>query len=134
MPFCITYHTFFDKPRPPSSARLVDPSVGARGACGSLFQPFVGSSVARASVSERLTFPVSVLSCLGWLTYLSLQTNLPSMCGISALLHFEKRNRFDLAPLLTMHSTLAHRGPDGEGFLLLNDALEARHFERAPIS
>ncbi|MHB8653645.1 MAG: asparagine synthase (glutamine-hydrolyzing) [Terriglobia bacterium] len=55
------------------------------------------------------------------------------MCGISALLQFAKRKRFDLAPLLTMHSALAHRGPDGEGFLLLNDALEARHFDRAPL-
>ena len=24
------------------------------------------------------------------------------MCGISALIHFEKRDRYDLAPLLTM--------------------------------
>ena len=90
--------------------------------------------MARASVPERLTFPGRSCLASGWLTHLSLQTNLPSMCGISALLHFGTRNRFDLAPLLTMHSTLAHRGPDGEGFLLLNDALEARRFERAPIS
>jgi asparagine synthase (glutamine-hydrolysing) len=54
------------------------------------------------------------------------------MCGISALLHFEKRKIFDSAPLLTMHSALAHRGPDGEGFLLVNDAFESQILRRPP--
>ncbi len=62
----------------------------------------------------------------------SRQPDLTSMCGISALLQFGDGKRCGLAPLLTVHSALAHRGPDGEGFLLLNDELEARRLLHVP--
>jgi asparagine synthase (glutamine-hydrolysing) len=38
----------------------------------------------------------------------------------------------DLAPLLAMHSALSHRGPDAEGFLLLDARLRATALERLP--
>src|SRR5262245_35193754 len=53
------------------------------------------------------------------------------MCGISALL--ERRGAtLDLSPLRVMHSALAHRGPDGEGAVLVDADLRATGYERVP--
>ena len=41
------------------------------------------------------------------------------MCGISVLLDISGSRRF-MSRLLAMHSVIPHRGPDGEGFLLLD--------------
>jgi asparagine synthase (glutamine-hydrolysing) len=42
-----------------------------------------------------------------------------SMCGISVLLDISDSRRFT-SRLLAMHSVIPHRGPDGEGFLVLD--------------
>src|SRR5262245_51777699 len=41
------------------------------------------------------------------------------MCGISVLLDISGSQRF-ASRLLAMHSVIRHRGPDGEGFLVLD--------------
>jgi asparagine synthetase B (glutamine-hydrolysing) len=46
------------------------------------------------------------------------------MCGLSAIVKFEPGNQL-LPCLLSMHRCIPHRGPDGEGFALLDSALTA---------
>lgn len=53
------------------------------------------------------------------------------MCGISAVLG-ARGAALDLAPLRVMHTALEHRGPDGEGVLLLDPQLRATARERIP--
>ncbi len=48
------------------------------------------------------------------------------MCGISGVVSFGSPPQRDLADLRTMHDLLRHRGPDGEGCLLVDRSL---HFE-----
>jgi asparagine synthase (glutamine-hydrolysing) len=48
------------------------------------------------------------------------------MCGISAI--FDPRTRHaTLGKLLAMHAPIRHRGPDGEGFLIADDARTKRY-------
>jgi asparagine synthase (glutamine-hydrolysing) len=53
------------------------------------------------------------------------------MCGISAILNFGESTS-DLEDLLAMHDAQAHRGPDGQGFLLVDASLRARAFRVPP--
>jgi asparagine synthase (glutamine-hydrolysing) len=46
------------------------------------------------------------------------------MCGLSAIIDFEPGKRL-LQSLLAMHKGISHRGPDGEGFTLLDAAWHA---------
>jgi asparagine synthase (glutamine-hydrolysing) len=41
------------------------------------------------------------------------------MCGLSAIVDFEPSDRL-LQPLLAMHERIPHRGPDGEGFIVVD--------------
>src|SRR5262245_31314876 len=47
------------------------------------------------------------------------------MCGLSAIVDFDGNPRAHAA-LLAMHAAIPHRGPDGEGFVVL-DASGALH-------
>ncbi len=52
------------------------------------------------------------------------------MCGISAIVCFGKADPGRLRHSLDiMHSALAHRGPDGEGFLTIDSTLHPRRFQ-----
>ncbi|MGE3538132.1 MAG: asparagine synthase (glutamine-hydrolyzing) [Candidatus Tectimicrobiota bacterium] len=53
------------------------------------------------------------------------------MCGISAIIELSHSQATHLPQLLQMHAMLAHRGPDGEGFLFLEHNLQSRVFTRA---
>src|SRR5262245_34950792 len=46
------------------------------------------------------------------------------MCGLSAIVEFEPGDRL-LQDLLAMHERIPHRGPDGEGFTLVDAAWRA---------
>ena len=46
------------------------------------------------------------------------------MCGLSAIIDFEPNERL-LQPLLAMHECIPHRGPDGEGFMVIDAACHA---------
>src|SRR5260370_15355632 len=68
------------------------------------------------------------------------------MCGISAVVTFEREaSKSMLRPIRVMHSALAHRGPDGEGFLIVDrsysphnlhrlDAPESQHCSEARVT
>jgi asparagine synthetase B (glutamine-hydrolysing) len=55
------------------------------------------------------------------------------MCGISAIFRFEGDAGADLADLDLMHRAQRHRGPDGEGALVINQHLQGRRYERLPV-
>jgi asparagine synthase (glutamine-hydrolysing) len=46
------------------------------------------------------------------------------MCGLSAIIHYEPSEQL-LDPLLAMHDRIPHRGPDGEGFMVIDAACRA---------
>src|SRR6516225_6216042 len=46
------------------------------------------------------------------------------MCGLSAIIHYEPSEQL-LDPLLAMHNRIPHRGPDGEGFMVIDAACRA---------
>ena len=54
------------------------------------------------------------------------------MCGLAALFTPGTGAEVALPDLLKMHALLAHRGPDGEGLLLLSQAQEPSLFRRIP--
>jgi asparagine synthase (glutamine-hydrolysing) len=53
------------------------------------------------------------------------------MCGLSAIIDFEPNERL-LQPLLAMHECIRHRGPDGEGFMVIDAAWHAIGARTAP--
>ena len=52
------------------------------------------------------------------------------MCGLSAIVDFEPGEEL-VQPLLAMHRSIAHRGPDGEGFALLDNEWQATGIRNA---
>jgi asparagine synthase (glutamine-hydrolysing) len=46
------------------------------------------------------------------------------MCGLSAIIDFEPSEQL-LGPLLAMHECIPHRGPDGQGFTVIDDSWRA---------
>lgn len=55
------------------------------------------------------------------------------MCEISANFRFEGDAGSDLADLDRMHRAQRHRGPDGEGALVIDQHLQGRRYERLPV-
>jgi asparagine synthase (glutamine-hydrolysing) len=56
------------------------------------------------------------------------------MCGISAIFRFEGDAGADLADLDRMHCAQRHRGPDGEGALMIDRQLQGRRYARPPVT
>jgi asparagine synthetase B (glutamine-hydrolysing) len=54
------------------------------------------------------------------------------MCGISAIFRFAGDAGADLSDLDLMHRAQRHRGPDGEGALVIDRHLEGRRYQRLP--
>jgi asparagine synthase (glutamine-hydrolysing) len=54
------------------------------------------------------------------------------MCGISAIFRFEGDAGADLADLDRMHRAQRHRGPDGEGAMVVNRHWQGRRYQRLP--
>jgi asparagine synthase (glutamine-hydrolysing) len=54
------------------------------------------------------------------------------MCGISAVFRFDSDPSRDLADLRRMHDAQRHRGPDGEGVLIVGEDSRGTRFERIP--
>jgi asparagine synthase (glutamine-hydrolysing) len=55
------------------------------------------------------------------------------MCGISAIFRFEGDAGTDLADLDRMHRAQRHRGPDGEGAMVIDRHLQGRRYEQLPV-
>jgi len=54
------------------------------------------------------------------------------MCGISAILRLDGDAGVDLEDLDRMHRALRHRGPDGEGAVVVDAHFEGRRYQRVP--
>jgi len=54
------------------------------------------------------------------------------MCGISGIVSFGSSPERDLADLAVMHASLRHRGPDGEGTLLVDRSMRAELHATVP--